>query len=124
MDKETVFGASIVIGIVIGLFPLIYEKLHRKIDWYDVLGALLVYAVCGSLAFAILYRQERPITGLGFFVALLGITALAFFWERLRWGFKSSFMLIALLLAMLFTPPYYIYRRWVVLPIKNWRRDG
>ncbi len=85
-------------------------KTFKEVDWYDVDGMIIVYAIGVVLAFTIIYRNDRNIISLGLAGIMFLIIGLIFFWQKLKWGTKASLLLIALVLAIIFTPFYTFYK--------------
>ena len=82
----------------------------RQIDWNDFFGALMVYALATLLTLAIIFNNNQNILNLCLVAMMFLMATLSFFWQKLKWGVEASFLLIAFLLAMVFTPFYCAYK--------------
>ena len=85
-------------------------KALQEIDWYDVIGIIIVYTISTIFALIIVYRDNQCLVAFGLTGIMFLMAGLTFFWQKLRWGTRVSLLLIALVLAIVFTPFYTFYK--------------
>ena len=95
-------------------------KALQKIDWYDVVGIMIIYAISAVLALIIACRDSQHLVAFGLTGIMFLMAGLTFFWQKLKWGARASLLLIALVLAIIFTP-FYVFYKVYLTPTRNFR---